>query len=125
MQSERVVEAHDVVSNVRLRLGVVGIVALPNPLPLEVQEEALHHSVDAPMSSRTCTIFQISQYQGVQLANDIALEAAVYLFLAQALPRAPGNVFAGSGITAHSNHGNSPQRIVGLPLAASIEPMSL
>ena len=93
MQPGGVVKAHDVVRNVRLRFAMVGIVALPNPLHLEIQEEALHHCFDAPISSRTGTIFQISQYQWVQLANDMALEAAVYLFLAQALPRAPGNVF--------------------------------
>src|SRR5450830_153349 len=45
MQSHAVVEANDVVGDVSHGLAVVGVVALPNALRLEAQEEALHHRV--------------------------------------------------------------------------------
>ena len=81
MQPEGVVEAHDVVSNVRLRFCMVGIVALPNPLHLEIQEEALHHGINAPMSSKGRSIFQIGQDERVQLTNDVAFQTTVNLLL--------------------------------------------
>ena len=39
MQSHRVVEAGDVVGDVGLRLGMIGVVALPDALHFQVQEE--------------------------------------------------------------------------------------
>ena len=52
MQSYAVVEAHAVISDIGHRFIVVGIVFLSDPLHLQVQKEALHDSVDPPMSSR-------------------------------------------------------------------------
>ena len=46
---------------------------LPDSLCLEAQEEALHHRVDAPMSGGAGGV---RQNQRLQLANDVALEAA-------------------------------------------------
>ena len=40
---------------------------------LQHGEEALHHRVDAPMSSRQCRIFQIGEDKWVKLANDVEL----------------------------------------------------
>jgi hypothetical protein len=51
---------------------MIGVITLPDPLHLQVQEEALHHRVDAPMSSGSGGVCQISQDQRVQLANDVA-----------------------------------------------------
>ena len=45
MQPHAVVEALDVVGDVRLSLGMFGVITLLNPLGLETQEEALHHRV--------------------------------------------------------------------------------
>ena len=45
VQSHVVVEADDVVGNVCGRLGMVGIVTLPNALHLQIQEEAFHDRV--------------------------------------------------------------------------------
>ena len=45
VQPHAVVEVDDVVGDVAHCLGVVGVVALPNTLHLQVQEEALRHRV--------------------------------------------------------------------------------
>lgn len=45
VQPNAVVEAHDVVDDIGLRLCMVGVVALPNALHLQVQKEAFHHGV--------------------------------------------------------------------------------
>ena len=73
VQTHVVVEADDVVSDVAGGLGVVGVVALPDTLHLQVQEETLYDGIDAPMSSRRCRVFQIGQDKWVQLANDVTL----------------------------------------------------
>lgn len=45
MQPVCVVKADDVVGNVGGGLCMVGVVQLPNPLHLQVQEEAFHHRI--------------------------------------------------------------------------------
>ena len=45
MQSDGVVEADDVVSDIVDSLGVVGMAALPDAFHLQVQEESLHHGI--------------------------------------------------------------------------------
>ena len=45
VQTDVVVEPDDVIGNVTARLGVVGVVVLPDPLPLQIEEEALHDGV--------------------------------------------------------------------------------
>ena len=73
MQSYAVVEAHDVISDIGHRFIVVCIVFLPDPLHLQVKKEALHDSVDAPVSSKRCRVFQVGQDKWVKFTNDIAL----------------------------------------------------
>lgn len=51
MEPDAVVEADDVVGDVSDCFGVIGIVALPNPFHLQIQEEALHDGVDAQQLS--------------------------------------------------------------------------
>ena len=73
MQSDAVVEANNVVSNIVCCLLVIAIVLVPDPLHLQIQEESLHDCIDAPMSSRRCRVFQVSQDKWVELTNDVAL----------------------------------------------------
>ena len=44
MQPSAVVKANEVVRHIGYGFAVVGIVLLPDPLHLQIQEEALHHS---------------------------------------------------------------------------------
>ena len=56
--------------------------ALPvQALDLQRAEQRLAAGIDAPMSSGRCRVFQISQVEWVQLANDVALYAAVDFLL--------------------------------------------
>ena len=48
-------------------------------------EQRLAAGVDAPMSSGTCGVRQVSQDQRVQLTNDVALEAAMDFLFRQLL----------------------------------------
>lgn len=48
MRPHAVIAAHKLAGDVSHGLGVVGVVALPDSLCLEDQEEALHHRVEAP-----------------------------------------------------------------------------
>ena len=73
MQPEAVVKANNVVSDIGYGFCMIGIAFLPDPLHLQIQEEAFYYSVDAPMSIRQGRIFQIGQDKGVKLANDVAL----------------------------------------------------
>ena len=83
----------DVLQQLAGQLGTLAIEHLPaNDLAAEQVLEQVQVKVlaahlgrqirnDAPMSSRTCSVFQISEDKGVQFANDVALEAAVdFLF---------------------------------------------
>ena len=101
MQSCAVVSAHDVISDIGHRFIVAGIAFLPDPLHLQVQKEALHDSVDAPMSSRSGRVFQIGEDERVQLANDVALQATVNLLLKQSFTRAPCAVRRTAGCARH------------------------
>ena len=58
MQSRAVVKAHDIFGHIHHCLVVVGVVLLPNPLPLQVEEETLTNSV---ISSVTFTAHAANQ----------------------------------------------------------------
>jgi len=62
------------------------------PFVLQAVEEALCGSVDAPMSSGAARIGQIGQNEGVQLPDDISLEAAMNLLLGHAFLRSAVDV---------------------------------
>lgn len=81
------------------------------PAHLQATPEALSRGVDAPMSRDGCRVGQVSQNQWVQLADDVALEAAMDFLFRQPLRRAPGDVFQGARIASHSDHGNGPQGV--------------
>ena len=73
VQPLAVVEADDEVRNVVHGFGMVGVILLPNAIHLQIQEEALHDRVDAPMSSSRGRVFQVGQDKWVKLTNDVAL----------------------------------------------------
>ena len=58
---------------------------------------------------------------GIDLAGDIALEAADDLGLGQALGGAPLDVRAGRGVGAHPGDDDPPQGVIGLAVAAGVE----
>ena len=45
MQPDTVAQANDVVSKIVCSFRVIGVVHVPNPLYLQIQEESLYHSV--------------------------------------------------------------------------------
>ena len=79
MQPFAVVEADDIVRDVPSSLGVVGVVALPDPLHLQVQEEALHHCVVPAVSfaahARACAM--AGQQRAVGFAGVLAASIRV------------------------------------------------
>src|SRR5262249_39788037 len=60
----------------------------------------------------------------VDLAGDVALEAADDLFLGLPLGGAPRRVGLGPRVAGRAGHGDRPQRGVGLPVAAAVEPVA-
>jgi hypothetical protein len=58
---------------------------------------------------------------GVDLAGDVAFQAADDLCLGQAFGGAPFDVGAGRGVGAHPGDHNAPQGVVGLPVAGGVE----
>ena len=61
---------------------------------------------------------------GVDLTGDVTLEAADDLFLGQALFAAPGDVGAGGRVGAHPGDHDPVQGVVGLAVAAWVEPVA-
>jgi hypothetical protein len=59
----------------------------------------------------------------VDLAGDVAFQAADDLGLGQAFGGAPGDVGAGGGVGAHPGDHDPPQGVVGLPVTAGVEPV--
>ena len=57
------------------------------------------------------------------LAGDVALEDPDDLPLGEALLDAAFHVAAGAGVAAHPGHDDPPERVVGLAVAAGVEPM--
>jgi hypothetical protein len=86
--------------------------------------DRLGQRVDAPMSRGAGQMAQIRQEQGVQLAHDVALEAALDFFERQALSRPASHILPRARITPHSDHGDSPKRIVRGAVAAPVQAMA-
>ena len=61
---------------------------------------------------------------GVDLAGDVALEAADDLWLGFAFRGAPLGVGAGGGVGAEAGEHDPPQGVVGLAVAAGVEPVA-
>ena len=76
-----IVKGFDVVSDVLVRYIAVLVDVLLDPFLLQASEERFGDRIDAPMSSRTHRLLQVGQDQRVQLANNVALEAAMDFFL--------------------------------------------
>ena len=60
----------------------------------------------------------------VDLAGDVALEDAHDLALAAPFEGAPFDVGAGARVRAHASEHDPPQGVVGLPVAAPVEPVT-
>ena len=62
---------------------------------------------------------------GVDLAGDVAFQAAHDFFLGQAFGGAPLDVGAGRGVGAHPGDHDPPQGVAGLPVAGGVEAVPL
>jgi hypothetical protein len=60
----------------------------------------------------------------VDLACDVALEAAEGFFLGEALLGAAFDVVAGAGVVDHAGDDDPPQRSVGLAVTSTVEPVA-
>ena len=81
MAPRLIVEGVNVVGDVSRSLVSVLVDPLFDSLLFQTAEEGFRNCIDAPMSSRTHRLFQVGQDQRVQLANNVAFEAAVDFFL--------------------------------------------
>ena len=61
----------------------------------------------------------------VDLADDVALEAAEDLAAREALGGTPSDVGLGGRVGGHAHHRDAPQRMVGGPVPAAVEAMPL
>ena len=61
----------------------------------------------------------------VDLADDVALEAADDLATREALGGTPSDVGLGRRVGGHAHHGDAPQRMVGGPVPTAVEAMPL
>lgn len=114
----------DVVEQVGFRLLVAGVVRQVHPLGLQRTEEALHRRIDAPMSTETRGIRQVSQDQGIQFSDDVAFQAAVNLLSSSPFSRPSLHICLSAQVTTHPHQGDRPQDVVGGAIAASIQPMT-
>ena len=76
-----IVKGLDVVSDVLVRKIAVLVDVLLDPFLLQASEKRFGDRIDAPMSSRAHRLLQVGQDQRVQLANNVAFEAAMDFFL--------------------------------------------
>ena len=60
----------------------------------------------------------------VDFAGDVAFEAAEDLSAGLALRGAPGGVGLGALVAAEADHGDAPEGVVGLAVAASVQPVA-
>ena len=67
--------------------------------------------------------YAAGQQVRVGLAGDVALEAAQDLGLGLAFAGAPGHVVLGGLVAVHTNQGDTPQRVIGQPVAAAVQPV--
>ena len=86
--------------------------------------DGLRQSVDAPMSRGGHEMPQIGKDQGVTLAHDLALQAALDFLLRQTLGGASWNVCLDPRIAAHSNHCDGPQGVVRGTIATPVQSMA-
>ena len=81
----------------------------------------LRQPIRGPGRSRELVSSGALAQAGVDLAGDVALEAADDFLLRQALFGAPLDVGAGGGVGAHPGDHDPPQGVVGLPVTAAVE----
>jgi hypothetical protein len=64
---------------------------------------------------------QVGEEQREQLSGDVALEAAGDVASGESFFGAPVGVGAGVGVVAEADHGDGPERVVGLAVATAVE----
>src|SRR3989454_10969461 len=68
---------------------------------------------------------EVGEQGGVDFADDVAFEASHDLFLSESLLGASLHVGAGAGVVAHAAQHDGVQGVVGCPVAAAVEPVSV
>lgn len=109
---------------VSVRLLVAGITRQVHPFGLLRTEETLHRRVDAPMSTETRGVREVSQYQGIQFSDDVAFQAAVDLLGSSSFSRASLHIGLGAQVATHPHQGDRPQGVVGGAVTAAVQPMT-
>ena len=69
-------------------------------------------------------IWSVGREVGVELAGDVALQAAHDLAGGASFGEATRDVFAGAFVVAHAGEHDAPERMVGLAVATRVESMS-
>src|SRR5260370_11497208 len=64
-----------------------------------------------------------AQQAGIDLAGDVALEAAHDLFLCPAFGGPPGDVVLGGPVAVHADQGDAPQGAACVAIAAAVQSM--
>ena len=64
---------------------------------------------------------KVSDYQRIELAHDIPLQAALDFFVRATFPGSALDVGACSLVAAHADHGNRPQGVICLPRTAAVQ----
>ena len=83
--------------------------------------QQVRQPIFGPGRPRECGLAGGGAEVGIDLAGDVALEAADDFLLRQALFGAPLDVGAGGGVGAHPGDHDPPQGVVGLPVTAAVE----
>src|SRR5512132_658155 len=82
--------------------------------------------LDAPIERqvrRGGWVVEVGEDGAVDLAGHVAFQAADDLALGQSLGGAAGEVGLGPRVVVHADQDDAPQRVVGLAVAAAIEPV--
>ena len=75
-----IVEHFDVVEDISACQVTCFIDTLLDPLLFQAAEEGLSDCIDAPMSSRYCSVAQVSQDKRIQFSYNVTFQTTVDLF---------------------------------------------
>jgi hypothetical protein len=118
-----IVEAIDVIGHVAERQHSVLVDLLLDLFLFEAAEEGLSDGIDAPMSRRRLSAFQIRQKKRIELTDDVAFETSTNLGERASLQGALLDVGLRADVTSHPSQRDRPQRVVGLAVPTAIQPV--
>lgn len=75
-----IIEDLDIFKDAGPRYIPSGVVLMVHQLGFQGMEEAFGHCIDAPMSSRYCSVAQISQDKRIQFSYNVTFETTMDLF---------------------------------------------